>query len=231
MMKKIFKPAMFIILFTSFVFILFTGCKKDEDGDDYPATVTDADGNTYNTVKIGEQVWTKENLRTTKFNNGTAISHVTDQAEWGGLNAAAYCWYNNNQSAYGATYGAFYNWYAVKNGNPCPTGWHVPTDNDWTTLVNTLGGDSLAGGKMKETSLWLTPNTGATNETGFSAVPGGYRFTDGEFYSNTEYCYFWSASEFNSTDGLYRLLYYNTKKINKGNLSKKYGFSVRCIMD
>lgn len=223
-------PLLFIAMFS----ILVTACKKDEEEETPPPTsVTDADGNVYNTVVIGTQVWLKENLKTTKYRNGTAIPLVTDQSEWGGLTTPAVCWYENSQTNYGNTYGAIYNWYAVKTGNICPTGWHVPTDAEWTTLVNFLGGENVAGGKMKETGTthWNMPNTGATNESGFTALPGGYRFTDGGFYDVANFGYWWSASEFNAADGFFRLIYFDDRVVEKGNFSKKYGFSVRCLMD
>jgi uncharacterized protein (TIGR02145 family) len=138
-------------------------------------TVTDIDGNIYHTVTIGTQVWMVENLKTTKYRNGDPIPNVTGNA-WAALTTGAYCWYNNDAATYKATYGALYNWYAVADSrNIAPTGWHVPTDAEWTTLTTFLGGESVAGGKLKETGTnhWTSPNTGATNETGFTALPGG----------------------------------------------------------
>ncbi len=222
-----------LLLVAVFSLIVVSACKKDEEDPPPPTTVTDADGNVYNTVVIGTQVWLKENLKTTKYRNGSPIPAVTDQTEWGTISTPGVCWYENSQSNYGNTYGAIYNWYAVKTGNICPTGWHVPTDAEWTTLVTFLGGESVAGGKMKETGTthWNTPNTGATNESGFTALPAGYRYLDGGYYDNGNYGYWWSASEFDSGDGLFRLIYFDDKVVEQGNFSKKYGFSVRCVMD
>jgi uncharacterized protein (TIGR02145 family) len=142
--------------------------------------VTDGDGNVYNTVTIGTQIWMKGNLKTMKFNYGTSIPNVTDNTTWAGLTSAAYCWYNNDAATYKTTYGALYNWYAVDvasndGKNVCPAGWHIPSDAEWTTLTDYLGGASVAGSKLKETGTthWLSPNTGATNESGFTALPGG----------------------------------------------------------
>jgi uncharacterized protein (TIGR02145 family) len=231
---KNYRKLLFVSFLISFVFVIvMSGCKKDKDDDDIqiPVNVVDADGNVYNTIKIGDQVWLKENLKATKYRNGSSIPFITDNTEWGTLSTPGFSWYGNSQSTYGNNYGALYNWYAVKTGNICPEGWHVPSDAEWTTLVTYLGGDTEAGGKLKATTLWTAPNTGATNESNFTAFPGGYRFLDGESYSITEYGYWWSSTEFNSNDGYYRLLYYDSKVVNKGNFSKKYGFSVRCMMD
>ena len=156
----------------------------------------DGDGNLYATTTIGTQVWMAENLRTTKYADGTAIPLVNTNATWNALTATskAYCWYNDDIGNK-ATYGALYTWAAAMNGaassadNPstiqgvCPTGWHLPSDEEWTELTYYLGGESVAGGKLKETGTthWNSPNTGATNETGFTALPGGYRGIYGNF--------------------------------------------------
>lgn len=142
---------------------------------DCPPTVTDYDGNVYQTVLIGDQCWMMENLKVTHYRNGDPIPHVTDGVTWGNLTSGAYCNYNNDEGNV-ATYGRLYNWYAVDDSrNIAPAGWHVPSDAEWQTLVDYLGGDAVAGGKMKEagTTHWASPNTGATNESGFTALPGG----------------------------------------------------------
>jgi uncharacterized protein (TIGR02145 family) len=138
-------------------------------------TVTDIDGNAYNIVTIGGQAWMKENLKVTKYKDGTTIPLVTATGAWVALTTPGYSFYNN--SVTGGVYGALYNWYTVNTGKLCPTGWHVPSTTEWTTLETFLGGASVAGGKLKETgtSKWFSPNTGATNETGFTALPGGAR--------------------------------------------------------
>jgi len=147
--------------------------------------LTDFDGNTYNTVTIGDQTWMQENLRVTKLNDGTRIPCVTDEDTWLYTNEPGYGWYDNDASTYGELYGAFYNWYTVNTGKLCPVGWHVPTDAEWTTLTDFLGGEEIAGGKLKEagTEHWGVPNTDATNESGFTALPGGYRSNGGQYYS------------------------------------------------
>ncbi len=139
--------------------------------------VTDIDNNHYEAVRIGSQLWMAENLKTTRYNDGTPIPLVTDSLEWDNLVTPAYCWYRNDPVTYGETYGALYNLHVVSTGILCPSGWHVPSDAEWTVLSDYLGGESVAGGKLKEagTTHWYTPNAGATNETGFTALPGGIR--------------------------------------------------------
>jgi uncharacterized protein (TIGR02145 family) len=197
------------------------------------STVTDKDGNVYNTITIGTQTWMKENLKVTKYNDGTAIPLVTDNTAWGALSTPGYCWYNNDQTTYGNTYGALYNWYTVNIGKLCPTGWHVPTDAEWTTLTTFLGGESVSGGKLKETGTthWLSPNTGATNETGFTALPGGYRNYDGTFHFIGYYGFWWSATENITSTAWYRFMYYNSSGVGRSYYDKRYGLSVRCLRD
>ncbi|MBK8503768.1 MAG: fibrobacter succinogenes major paralogous domain-containing protein [Saprospiraceae bacterium] len=141
----------------------------------FEGDVTDIDGNLYRTIKIGTQEWMAENLRTTRYTNGEMISKVNNSTTWPNANYGAWCWYDTS-STYELPYGKLYNWYAVNDGRGlCPTGWHEPTDAEWTTLTDFLGGLSLAGGPMKAagTAHWKTPNTGATNASGFSGLPGG----------------------------------------------------------
>jgi uncharacterized protein (TIGR02145 family) len=201
------------------------------------ATVQDIDGNVYNTVTIGTQTWTVENLMTTRFDDGTPIPLVTDNSVWASSNAPAYCWFNNDAATYQATYGALYNWYSinpVSNGgkNICPTGWHAPTDPDWTSLTTFLGGLSVAGGKLKETGTlhWQTPNTGATNETGFSALPGGSRDMSGAFTPIGTVGYFWTVTMYSPIEGWNRNIDYNSNGVNSFYNYKQSGFSVRCLM-
>lgn len=161
--------------------IVTSSCEKDDsDEDSTPetGTVVDIDGNVYKTVKIGNQVWMAENLKTTKYRNGDAIPEVTGNTEWGALTTGAYCNYDNN-AANVATYGRLYNWFAVNDSRKlAPEGWHVASYEDWEALTNYLGGLDVAGGKLKETGTahWESPNEGATNEAGFNAIPGGGRF-------------------------------------------------------
>ncbi|RPJ73439.1 MAG: PKD domain-containing protein [Alphaproteobacteria bacterium] len=201
--------------------------------------VTDIDGNTYKTIQIGTQTWMAENLKTTKYNDNTAIPLVTNNYSWSGLNNPAYCWYGNYKGAYKSTYGALYNWYAVStttNGskNICPTGWHVPTDVEWTTLTDFLGGESVACGKLKEigTTHWSKPNTDATNESGFTALPGGYRnHYNGDFINVGYYGCWWSATELDTIFVGYRFLSYYDSDLGRYGDNKQNGFSVRCVRD
>ena len=163
--------------------MFLTGCKKENDEQISDGTVTNIDGNVYKTVKIGKQWWMAENLKTTRYRNGEEIINITDPIQWGALVIGAYCWYNNDISNKGP-YGALYNWNAVMDDrNLAPVGWHIPTDEEWTTLSTTLGGESVAGGKLKEAgfSHWNAPNTGATNESGFTVLPNGYCY--GPFFN------------------------------------------------
>jgi len=191
----------------------------------------DADGNYYSVVKIGTQTWMVENLKTTKYKDGTTIPLVTDNTAWTALSTPAYCWYNNDATTYKNTYGALYNWYAVNTAKLAPTGWHVPTDTEWTTLTTYLGGESVAGGKLKEagTGNWLSPNSGATNATGFSALPGGTRSYDGTFYFVGSYGYWWSSTEFDSTYAWNRAMGYSGSGVDRGGYTESGGFSVRCV--
>jgi len=202
------------------------------------AGVRDIDANKYDVIKIGSQIWMAENLKTTKFNDGTIIPPVTDNTAWANLTTPGYCWYDNDEGTYKETYGALYNWYTIdklsNNGkNVCPTGWHVPTDDDWTTLTTALGGLSVAGGKLKETGTihWTTPNNEATNETNFTALPGGYRNVNGPFYYIGDYGNWWSALESTLTNAWARDMNYITGSINRGSGNKHGGFSVRCVRD
>ena len=195
--------------------------------------MSDIDGNAYHTVTIGTQVWMVENLRTTKYNDGTSIPLVTDAAAWSTLTTPAYCWYNNDEATFKSTYGALYNWYAVNTGKLCPTGWHVPSDAEWATLITYLGDTTKAGGKLKETGTthWVSPNTGATNSTGFTALPGGSHYTNGVFYLNGKYGWYWGTTENTSSDAWHIYLQYNTSLIYRTAGSKGLGFSVRCLKD
>ena len=198
-----------------------------------PEVITDIDDNSYNTIIIGNQVWMKENLSVTHYNDGTPIPLVTDNTEWRDLTTPGYCWYNNDRDTYGDTYGALYNWYAVNTGKLCPDGWHVPTDAEWTILTDYLGGDDIAGGKLKETGTvhWTSPNTGATNESGFTARPGGYRGSVGNFVLIGTHGIWWSSSEYNTAAAWRRGMIYDSSNILRMGTDKDYGFSVRCLRD
>jgi uncharacterized protein (TIGR02145 family) len=213
-------------------------------------TVKDIDGNVYNTVTIGTQVWMKENLKTTKYNDGTAIPNIKVDSTWASLTTGAYCDYLNTPTN-STTYGRLYNWYVVDNNaatkvlsngskNVCPTGWHVPTDLEWAILKTYLGGDSVTGGKLKETGAthWVNPNWGATNESGFTALPGGCRYyygaysrmwDEGIWWSTTEF--FYSPTEKNATLAFFSTMHYDDVKVSRDNGLKNNGFSIRCLKD
>lgn len=203
-------------------------------------TDTDADWNVYKTIKIGTQIWMAENLRTTHFCNGAQIANITDSTVWANYSLDAYCLYNNDTVNI-TVYGALYNWYAVNTGNLCPMGWHVPSQNEWKILASFLGGKDVAGSKLKEagTTHWLSPNTEATNESGFTALPGGYRGTFGSFLSIRTQVGWWSSTPYsiNIDSALSRGLKYNSSKFwgedsEIGEASVKHlGLSVRCLKD
>jgi len=235
----------------------------------------DADGNVYPFVVIGDQEWMSENLRTTRFGDGTPMPLVNGQSEWNGIYGPAYCWYGNDRTRYEENYGALYNWYAVNTGKLCPEGWHVPSDAEWQILARHLGGENSAGGKLKSTGMdlvaeeiseddldkekptyvpggegqaeaaetrpaarsrWNSPNTAATNETGFSAQPGGHRgsgssSTTSGFNYLGNYGFWWSASESSPGVAWYRQMYYDHGKMSRMTIGKNDGQSVRCVRD
>jgi len=195
-------------------------------------SITDIDGNTYKTVTIGTQTWMAENLKVTKYNDGIAIPNVTDNTAWSELTTGALCDYDNTPSN-SETYGKLYNWHAVNTGKLCPTGWHVPSDAEWTELTDYLGGTSDAGGKLKETGTthWNSPNTSTTNETGFTALPGGYRHYGGAFNGIGGYGTWWSATEDDTNDAWTRLMYYTNSNVLRFSDNKELGLSVRCLRD
>ncbi len=198
-------------------------------------TVTDYNGNVYNTVQIGTQCWMKENLKARNYRNGTTIPNISTNITWLQLVTGARCWYNNDSATYAATYGALYNWYAVDNPNGlCPTGWHVPTDAEWTILTDFLGGLSVAGGSLKETGTthWHGYNTGATNSSGFTALPGGDRNSHNGWFSQVGGVgSWWSSSVYSSASARSLSLSCNTSIVNMSSYNNNYGFSVRCVRD
>ena len=194
--------------------------------------VEDADQNYYYSVTIGTQIWMQENLKTTSLQDGTAIPRVTGNTSWKNLTSTGYCWYNNDEPTYKSSYGALYNWYTVNTGKLCPEGWHVPANAEWMTLTNYLGGESLAGDKLKEAGSehWGSQNNG-TNETGFTALPGGTRKDDGSFSDNGSAGFWWSTTSVLPTLSYYAVIYYNSGSLVRGTTSPVYGCSVRCIKD
>jgi len=208
-------------------------------------SLTDKIGNTYKTIKIGSQTWMAENLKTSKYNDSTDIPVIIDQKEWVNRSTPGYCWYLNDESKYKNIYGALYNWHTVKTGKLCPTGWHVPSFEEWESLSLYLGGMSIAGEQLKETDTthWVTTNTGITNSSGFTALPGGTRtgflqepYVDLDYFINLGY-----AGDFWSTDeepdifgGLYLGIswyFYYDNSCGNWSHEKSAGLSVRCIQD
>ena len=218
-------------------FTLLQSCSKsDSPATDNPIVVPNVQ-----TVKIGTQTWMLKNLDVDHYRNGDVIPQVTDPTAWAALTTGAWCYYNND-TANGTVYGKLYNWYAVTDPRGlAPTGWHVPTDAEWSTLINCLdpianGGantSNVAGGAMKEngTTHWYNPNTGATNSSGFTGLPGGYRNGDGPFYYVNTFGCWWSSSETDTTSAWNRYLNNDTSHAASWFYVKTGGFSVRCIKD
>ncbi len=195
--------------------------------------LTDIDGNRYRTVKIGSQTWMSENLRVTHFRNGDSIPLVDDNAVWENATAGAACRYDNSDGL-ANTYGLLYNWFAVSDPRQiAPGGWHVPTDQEWQVLIDYLGGDSLAGGKLKEggAAHWLAPNTGATNESGFTARPAGDRSGTGHYFDINDLAYFLSTTVDSAERVFVRGLSFDSGAIRRYRSDKVDGLSVRCVKD
>lgn len=219
---------LFLIIFV-FAIIVFS-CKKETNNTN-DSTCIDIDGNVYQTIRIGTQVWMKENLKTTRHNDGTSIPTGLSNTAWQNTTSGAYAIYDNN-AANNTTYGKLYNWYAVNTGKLAPAGWHVPADAEWTTLTTYLGGESVAGDKMKATTLW-TPYIGITNtnSSGFTGLPAGFLSANGPFGAIGGNGYFWSSTEYNASRAWTRALNYSNSDAGRIDYSKGNGFSVRCVMD
>jgi uncharacterized protein (TIGR02145 family) len=206
-----------------------TVSKKWGDG------VTDIDGNSYSSVIIGNQEWITENLKTTTYNDGTSIELVVDNTDWYYNTTGAYCWYDNDKAQYAETYGALYNWYAVETGNLCPDGWHVPTDEEWTTLENFLANNGHEGSEgiaLKSNYGWSSGhNSYGTDDYGFTALPGGVRGNSSNYMNVGNTGYWWSATEDSATDAWRLRLFYDDSDIDRSYSDKGAGFSVRCLKD
>ncbi len=258
-MKKIKFSCLVII---GVALMLTCGCKKsadDNNTDDPPVqqptptasvginfnptitygTVIDTDNNIYKTITIackgttGTTTWMAENLRATHYRNGNPITNVTDSTAWSYLATGAYCDYLNTPSV-SNTYGRLYNWYAVNTGNLAPKGWHVATDSNWLALFAFLGGETIAGAKLEETDTahWLAPNTQATNEIGFTALPSGGRYAlNGSFNQLGTNCFFWSSTAADATRAWYYYIDANNSQIVRWNYEMRTGCSVRCVKD
>ena len=235
-----------LLSFYLFLFFSIVNCNKKNPTEAGTTTVTDIDGFVYKTVKIGNQWWMAENLKVTRYRNGDYIPHVTYNGTWEGLTTGACCNFNNDGTN-ATTYGSLYNWYAVNDSrNIAPAGWHVPSDEEWKELEMSLGmsqseADNTGwrgtdeGGKLKDAGIgyWIAPNTGATNESGFSALPGGCRHCDGSYYEDdiNHYAEFWTSTEYNNTSAFLRTLSWRHSTITRTSGDKQWGFSVRCVKD
>ena len=227
------------IIFGLSLLMLIPSCKKEVE----EITVSDVEGNVYKTVLIGDQIWMAENLKVTKYNNGNRIPNISDNIEWIDLSTGARCYYNNDSTTFAKVYGALYNWFAVTDSRKlCPSGWHVPTDADWKILEMYLGMSQTEadetewrgtdeGGKLKETgtTYWESPNTGATNSTGFAGRPGGYRNWFGPFEEEGFWGIWWTSTEFDAAYAWKRNLSSDYATIYSYYNPKIAGFSVRCV--
>jgi len=215
--------------------LIICACEKEstKPKDEGTGTATDIEGNTFKTIKIGNQVWMAENLKVTHFRNGDPIPQISDDSQWYDLTSGACCNYDNDSSKV-EVYGRLYNWYAVNGSRKiAPTGWHVPSDAEWQTLIDYLGGDEVAGGKLKGTGTdyWTEPNTGATNESDFSAMPGGFRDAYGNFNSIGGSAWFWTATASSENAAWYWMLSYAQANAVHDPYTKRSAYSVRCIKD
>jgi uncharacterized protein (TIGR02145 family) len=257
------KTKIFLVTLTGIILIVVMNCKKEEiqgnavsysdssriifNPDLTYGTLTDIDGNSYKTIQIGTQVWMAENLRTTHYSDGTTIPLVTGDDSWSALtyNDKAFCWFNNDSASNAITYGALYTWTAAMNGavssssspsgiqGVCPSGWHLPSDNEWTILTDYLGGLDVAGTKLKETDTlhWRSPNTVATNESGFTALPGGHRSYDAIWWDIRDLGFWWSSTEEDYYSRWYRVIVSTESTAEMYRRTSLYqdGFSVRCV--
>jgi uncharacterized protein (TIGR02145 family) len=227
-----------LLFYLVVVFLFASSCSSSDDPNtttpSNSGTVKDYEGNVYKTIKIGNQWWMTENLKSTKFNDGSAIQLITNNSTWSNLVSAGYCWYDNDAETYKSNYGALYNGYAVNTGKLSPKGWHIPTNTEWSTLIDYLGGDTIAGGKLKEKGLvhWHNPNTGATNLVGFVALPGGYRInTDGTFEGLGDNGYWWASNDGFDMGWAHGMYFMGEGIYRYGCDGITGGFSVRCVKD
>jgi len=235
-----------LIVITAIALVAFASCETEDsiDGKSNPSiefnekltygTMTDQNGNTYKTIQIGTQTWMAENLRTTNYNDGTPILSVSDLSTWGTLTTGAASTVNKTTKSDSILlYGRYYNWYAVNSQKLAPAGWHIPTYNEITTLISFLGGEAVAGGKLKEagTKHWKADNLGATNESGYTALPAGYLSASGYFESVGSGAYFWCKDAYGVYTAWDIYLFYNSAALVRNFNYKTSGFSVRCVKD
>ena len=226
-------------LLIGIITICFIGCEVREPilNPDYTGQIgqiSDIQGNVYKTIGIGSQIWMAENLKATRLNNGTLIPQIKSDSIWAFNRYIAFCWYNNDSINNARIYGALYNFFTVRTGLLCPTGWHIPQDSDWTILVDFLGGTEKAGGKLKDyyTSYWSEPNVCLVNNYGFSALPGGRRSSYlGRFEEIRERGYWWTSTLTNDSAVYVRGMYNDNTTIGTYVSTYRKGYSVRCIRD
>lgn len=229
----------------STILLMFTNSCTDNK---FGKTVTDIDGNIYHTIKIGTQTWMVENLKTTKYNDGTSIPYISDPIVWFNLTTPGYCYYNNDVTNKNL-YGALYNWYTVNTDKLAPTGWHIPTDAEWSTLESYLiangynfdgtTAENKIAKSLAATNDWISNTDSGSigndltknNTSGFAGLPSGGRFVNGEYDSFGKIGFWWSSTEAGLYSALYRRLYYSNCNSNNSYAGKFYGFSVRCIKD
>jgi uncharacterized protein (TIGR02145 family) len=224
------------LLITCVLFIFFESCKKDTSNI-FPNTVADYDGNVYHTLQIGSQIWMLENLVVTHYRNGGVIPNVQDSIQWGNQTSGAYCIYSDSSRNI-INYGVLYNWYAASDTGIAPYGYHVAADSDWNKLITYLGGDSVAGGKMKtiDTTFWFTPNVADTAfYSGFNAIPAGYRSLDttSNAFQYLNYGSFWwsATSSADNTKAFSQYIYNFSTAIYNDSVDKRWGMGVRCLKD
>ena len=217
------------------VMFAFTQCGGDPPDPEQPpedTRIKDGDGNVYTDIEIGEQKWLKENLKTTKYNDGTPIVNPTANSAWESSTSGAYCWYDNSES-HKNTYGALYNYHAAATGRVCPKGWHVPSVAEWSVLINANGKEATAGGKLKEkgTDHWDV-GAGATDEVGFTALPNGRRMSDGTFDQMRFMATFWTREVGGiQTDAAFHYMETDKNSVTRAEAKKECGFAIRCIKD
>ena len=234
------KSTCYLFVVMLLIIFAFNSCSKDDTptssnngGGTSEVTFTDIDSNVYHEVKIGDQIWMKENLKTTRYRNGTFVSANLNNTSWQ-TNITGACADFSNDPPISVVYGKLYNWYAVTNPlGLCPVNWHAPSDSEFTVLINYLGGDSIAGGKSKEIGLshWAAPNVGATNSSAFTGLPSGDRNPLGDYINIYSVGFWWTTTRDSIQGAYFRSLNSNNDDFVRGNYKETYGFSVRCIKD
>ena len=237
---------LFAILIVSALF--FGSCEEGDEGSENQnndqaeegqftdTTLTDIDGNVYDIIKIGDQYWMAENLKTTTYNDETPIQLETDNSSWSNLTKGAYSWYDNDSASYSDKYGALYNWYAVETEKLCPEGWHVPTNEEWKTMTDFIvqeGYSNSIATALKDTTAWDKDGEDfGTDKFGFTAMPAGKRRGSDGVFGNIGYDgYWWTATNFTSSDALGKTILYDNSNVYGYDYNKRNGFSVRCVRD